>query len=49
VSTVWFTPSVIGSYDVACSQLCGLAHFRMRARIVVESAEAFRQFVTSSH
>jgi cytochrome c oxidase subunit 2 len=48
VSPVWFTPSVAGSYEVACSQLCGLAHFRMRATIVVESEAAFRQFVTAS-
>ena len=43
---VWFTPSRPGTYDVACSQLCGLAHFRMRGTIVVESDSAFEKFLT---
>lgn len=45
LSPVWFTPTVAGTYDIVCSQLCGLAHFRMRGTITVESAEAFRQFL----
>lgn len=45
LSPLWFTPTVAGTYDIACSQLCGLAHFRMRGTITVESAEAFRQFL----
>jgi cytochrome c oxidase subunit 2 len=46
-SPVWFTPSREGTFEVACSQLCGLAHFRMRATIVVESDAAFRQFLAA--
>jgi heme/copper-type cytochrome/quinol oxidase subunit 2 len=42
---VWFTPTIPGEYEIACSQLCGLAHFRMRGTIVVESAAAFRAFL----
>ena len=26
----WFTPIVAGRWDIACSQLCGLGHYRMR-------------------
>jgi len=37
---VWFTPSRIGDYEVACSQLCGLGHYRMRAALrVVNDAD----------
>ncbi len=42
---LWFTPSKPGTYDIACSQLCGLAHFRMRGAIVVESGSAFEKFL----
>ncbi len=28
---VWFTPNKVGQYDIVCSQLCGLGHYRMRA------------------
>jgi cytochrome c oxidase subunit 2 len=44
-TTVWFTPTVVGQFEIACSQLCGLAHFRMRAIVTVESLEAFRAFL----
>jgi cytochrome c oxidase subunit II len=26
----WFTPIVAGHWDIACSQLCGVGHYRMR-------------------
>jgi cytochrome c oxidase subunit 2 len=26
----WFTPIVVGQWDIVCSQLCGLGHYRMR-------------------
>jgi cytochrome c oxidase subunit 2 len=45
VAPVWFTPTLPGTFDIACSQLCGLVHFRMRGRIVVESESAFRKYL----
>ena len=45
LTPVWFTPTLAGTFDVACSQLCGLAHFRMRALVTVETDEAYRKFL----
>jgi cytochrome c oxidase subunit 2 len=45
LSTAWFTPILAGQFDIACSQLCGLGHYRMRGTITVESEDAFRQFL----
>ncbi|HYN10269.1 MAG TPA: hypothetical protein VES67_22980 [Vicinamibacterales bacterium] len=45
VTPVWFTPTVTGDFEIACSQLCGLGHYRMRGVITVESEEAFRRFL----
>lgn len=42
---VWFTPTLIGDYDVACSQLCGLGHYRMRAVLRVLSAADFERWL----
>ena len=42
---VWFTPTQTGEWEIACSQLCGLAHFRMRGLMTVESNDAFQQFL----
>ena len=45
LTPVWFTPTVTGTFEVVCSQLCGLGHYRMKAVITVESEEAFRKFL----
>jgi cytochrome c oxidase subunit II len=36
----WFTPTRTGNWEIACSQLCGLGHYRMRGeyRIVTDQA-----------
>jgi len=33
----WFTPTVIGDWEIACSQLCGLGHYRMRGELHIVS------------
>lgn len=45
VTPVWFTPTMAGQFEIACSQLCGLGHYRMLGVITVESEEAFRRFL----
>jgi cytochrome c oxidase subunit II len=40
-----FTPTMTGEFEVVCSQLCGVGHYRMRAVITVESDEAFKKFL----
>ena len=35
---VWFIPNRVGDYEISCSQLCGLGHFRMRGFITIQSA-----------
>jgi len=47
LAPVWFTPTVEGKFDIACSQLCGLAHYRMRGAITVERPDAFAAWVAS--
>ena len=38
---VWFTPSRVGSYDILCEELCGVAHFTMRGRVMVDEQAVF--------
>jgi cytochrome c oxidase subunit 2 len=45
-SPVWFTPTVEGEFEIACSQLCGLGHHRMRGVIKVESDDVYRKFLS---
>ena len=41
---VWFIPNRIGQYDIACSQLCGLGHFRMHGFVTVSSAADYQKW-----
>jgi len=41
---VWFIPNRIGEYEIACSQLCGLGHFRMRGFLTIQSDAAYRKW-----
>jgi cytochrome c oxidase subunit 2 len=41
VTYEWFTPTVIGEYDLLCEELCGINHFAMRGRVVVDTQEDF--------
>ena len=36
---VWFTPTKAGQYEVACAELCGLGHYRMKAALTVDPSE----------
>ena len=47
LAPVWFTPIATGQFDIACSQLCGLAHYRMRGVITVESDGDFQKFLAA--
>src|SRR6266566_3991064 len=43
---VWFTPTKPGQYEIACAELCGLGHYRMKAALTVdESQEKFNQWL----
>jgi cytochrome c oxidase subunit II len=42
---VWFIPKRIGAYEIACSQLCGLGHFRMRGFVTIQSAADYQKWM----
>jgi cytochrome c oxidase subunit II len=42
---VWFVPTRRGDYEIACSQLCGLGHFRMRGFVTIQSEAEFRKWL----
>ncbi len=46
---VWFTPTKAGQYEVACAELCGLGHYRMKASLTVdESQDAFNKWLAEA-
>ena len=38
---VWFVPTVTGEYEINCSQLCGLGHYRMRGFVSIQTEDEF--------
>lgn len=38
---VWFEPTRTGDYQINCSQLCGLGHYRMKAEVSVQPQAEF--------
>jgi cytochrome c oxidase subunit 2 len=47
VSYLWFTPTRIGEFDILCEELCGIAHFTMRGKVIVEEERAFQAWLSS--
>jgi cytochrome c oxidase subunit II len=47
VTYIWFTPTRTGNFDVLCEELCGVAHFTMRGRVIVDEEPAFQAWLSS--
>jgi len=43
---LWFVPTQDGRFEIACNQLCGLFHHRMRGFVVVEPREKVDAWLT---
>jgi cytochrome c oxidase subunit 2 len=45
VHNLWFTPTTTGEWEIACSQLCGLGHYRMRGFYTIQPQADFEKFL----
>jgi cytochrome c oxidase subunit 2 len=43
---VWFEATKTGEYEIACAELCGLGHYRMRGFLTVEEEADFQAWLT---
>jgi len=41
----WFKPIMAGSYDIQCTEICGMGHGLMPARVFIESAADHAEWV----
>jgi cytochrome c oxidase subunit 2 len=48
VITGWFEPTVTGSYDIQCAEMCGIGHGIMGARIHIETPEEHAAWVSAN-
>ena len=42
---VWFNVTEPGTYEIACSELCGFGHHKMRGLLIVHPADEYEQWV----
>ncbi|HEY5665710.1 MAG TPA: cytochrome c oxidase subunit II [Gammaproteobacteria bacterium] len=47
VTYQWFEVTKTGTYEVLCEELCGVAHFAMRSKVVVEEQADFDAWLDS--
>ena len=45
ITRTWFTPTRVGNWEIACSQLCGLGHYRMRGELHVVTAAGWEEWM----
>lgn len=43
--TLRFTPDTIGTYEIVCSELCGLGHYKMRSFLEVKTQEEYDRWL----
>lgn len=43
---VWFEAKKAGSFEIACAQLCGLGHYRMRGFFITEEQDKFDAWIS---
>jgi len=47
-TTVWFEPTVPGTYHLFCTQYCGTAHSAMMGEVIVQTPEEYKKWLESS-
>ena len=45
ISYYWFEPNKVGEYEVLCAEYCGLGHYGMRAKVVVENEQNYENWL----
>ena len=45
ITYLWFTPTRAGRFEILCEEMCGLGHFAMRGRVVVNTPEEYQAWL----
>ena len=45
---LWLSATKTGNFEIACAELCGLGHYRMRGFLTIESIENFHTWLASA-
>ena len=42
---IWFEGTKVGHWEIACAELCGLGHYRMKGFVTVDTAEDYQKWM----
>ena len=45
ITYFWFVPTRTGTFEILCAELCGLGHYAMRGKVVVEKESAYQAWL----
>ena len=45
ITYFWLTPIRTGTFDILCFELCGVGHYAMRGKVVVEEESAYQAWL----
>ena len=45
---IWFEATRVGNWEIACAELCGLGHYRMKGFVTVETPEEFERWLVET-
>ena len=46
ITYYWFEPNKNGEYEVLCAEYCGVAHYAMRGKVVVEDEASYNKWLS---
>jgi len=47
-SRIWISATKTGNFEIACAELCGLGHYRMRGFLTIEPPAAFQAWLAQA-
>ena len=48
ITALWFQATETGVFDIACAELCGNSHYKMKGFLTVESEEDFQSWLSEN-
>jgi cytochrome c oxidase subunit 2 len=48
ITALWWQATKTGVFDIACAELCGNSHYKMKGYLTVETDEEFREWLTEN-
>lgn len=48
ITRLWFEPTKVGHFDIACAEMCGTHHYLMQAKLIVHSQEDYIEWLNES-